>query len=64
MLGGGGRGQWSLYVFFNAYRVVKNQHFQRTLLGGRGHKKEYPVYAFDNADNYGLPLTLHNHCRI
>ena len=21
--------------------------------GGKGHKKEYSVYAFDNVDNYG-----------
>ena len=24
--------------------------------GGRGHKKEFSVYAFDNVDNYGRPL--------
>ena len=27
------------------------------LEGGRGHKKEYSVYAFENVDNYGRPLT-------
>ena len=38
--------------------IVKNQHFQSTLLEGRGvTKKEYSVYAFDNVDNYGGPLT-------
>ena len=36
--------------------IVKNQHFQSTLLGGRDHKKEYSVYTFDNVDNSGRPL--------
>ena len=29
--------------------------------GGGGHKKEYSVYAFDNVDNYGRPLTETQH---
>ena len=37
-------------------RVIPNQHFKSTLLGG-GHKKEYAVYARENDDNYGRPLT-------
>ena len=36
--------------------AILNQHFQSTLLGG-GHKKEYAVYARENDDNYGRPLT-------
>ena len=28
--------------------------------GGGGHKKEYAVYARENDDNYGRPLTLHD----
>ena len=35
-------------------RVIPNQHFKSTLLGG---KKEYAVYACENDDNYGRPLT-------
>ena len=27
--------------------------------GGRGHKKEYAVYARENDDNYGRPLSVH-----
>ena len=39
-------------------RVIPNQHFKSTLLGGGGgHKKEYAVYARENDDNYGRPLT-------
>ena len=37
-------------------RVIPNQHFKSTLLGG-GHKKEYAVCARENDDNYGRPLT-------
>ena len=42
-----------------SYRVVKNEHFRSTFLGGRGSQKgvSYSVYAFDNVDNYGRPLT-------
>ena len=38
-------------------------HFESTFLkyafgkGGGGHKKEYAVYARENDDNYGRPLT-------
>ena len=33
--------------------------FKSTLLGGgRGHKKEYAVYARENDDNYGRPLNV------
>ena len=36
--------------------VTPNQHFKSTLLGrGRGHKKEYAVYASENDDNSGRP---------
>ena len=48
------------YAFHFHIRIVKNQHFQSTLLGGReggGHKKEYSVYAFGNVDYYGRPLS-------
>ena len=40
--------------------VIPNQHFKSTLLGGGGggHKKEYAVYARENDDNYGRPLSL------
>ena len=38
-------------------RVIPNQHFKSTLLGG-GHKKEYAVYARENDDNYGRPLIV------
>ena len=31
------------------------QHFQSTLLE-EGHKKKYPVYAFENVDNSERPL--------
>ena len=37
--------------------VIPNQHFKSTLLGG-GHTKEYAVYARENDDNSGRPLTL------
>ena len=43
-----------MLIIAYSYRVVKNKHFQSTLLGGReggGHKNEYSVYAFDNVDN-------------
>ena len=36
--------------------VIPNQHFKSKLLGG-GHKKEYAVYARENDDNSGRPLT-------
>ena len=41
--------------------AILNQHFQSrpTLLGG-GHKKEYAVYARENDDNYGRPLSYSN----
>ena len=40
-------------------RVIPNQHFKSTLLGGGGgHKKEYAVYARENDDNYGRPLNM------
>ena len=44
-------------------RVIPNQHFKSTLLGGggRGHKKEYAVYARENDDNYGRPLNVMFH---
>ena len=32
--------------------------------GGRGHKKEYAVYARENNDNSGRPLTPVVPCRI
>ena len=56
-----GGGQWPLYFFFNVdydalhfhKGVVKSQHFQSTLLGGRGVPKKYD---FDNVDNSGRPL--------
>ena len=38
-------------------------HFESTFSkyafgrGGGGHKKEYAVYARENDDNYGRPLT-------
>ena len=39
-------------------RVIPNQHFKSTLLGGGEGvtKKEYAVYAHENDDNYGRPL--------
>ena len=42
-----------------SYGVVKNQHFQSTLLGRREKvtTKEYSVYTFGNVYNYGRPLT-------
>ena len=46
-------------------RVIPNQHFKSTLLGGGGHKKEYVVYARENDDNYGRPLTQETfHTRV
>ena len=40
-------------------RVILNQHFKSTLLGGGGgHTKEYAVYARENDVNYGRPLNL------
>ena len=36
-------------------RGLKNQHFQSAL--GRSHKKEYSLYALDNGDNSGRPVT-------
>ena len=41
---------FELFIIAFSYKVVKNQHFQRTILGGRERgvtKKEYSVYAFD-----------------
>ena len=49
-------------------------HFESTFSmyafgrGGGGHKKEYAVYARENDDNYGRPLTripnvLHTTCK-
>ena len=41
-------------------------HFESTFSkyafgrGGGGHKKEYAVYARENDDNYGRPLTYKN----
>ena len=40
---------WMTYTF--------ERHFQSTLVGG-GHKKEYAVYARENDDNYGRPLSI------
>ena len=38
--------------------VTPNQHFKSTpLRGGGGHKKEYAVYARENDDNSGRPLS-------
>ena len=39
--------------------AILNQHFQSTLLGGGEGvtKKEYAVYARENDDNYGRPLS-------
>ena len=36
--------------------IIKNQHFQSTLLY---HKKEYSRYAFDNVENSEPPLNGH-----
>ena len=45
--------------FVFSYGVIKNQHFQSTLFGreGGGQKNEYSVYALDNVDNSGRPLS-------
>ena len=44
----------------NFEKESQNQHFQSTLLVGRGWvtKKEYSVYALDNVDNSGRTLTF------
>ncbi len=45
-------------------RFMTHGHFESTFSkyafgrGGGGHKKEYAVYARENDDNYGRPLTL------
>ena len=42
---------------------MTHAHFESTFSkyafgrGGGGHKKEYAVYARENDDNYGRPLT-------
>ena len=38
--------------------IVKNQHFQSTLFGGRGHKKSNVCY-FYNVDNSGRSQLEH-----
>ena len=59
----GGGGQWPLYAFLNVDCDGLYIHMESlkiyifkvhcTLLGGRGHKKECSVYAFDNVNNSG-----------
>ena len=46
--------------FDMGYYFAPNQHFKSTLLGGGGggHKKEYAVYACENDDNSGRPLSI------
>ena len=62
MLGGGVNGHCILFKMLIMMHcifilVIKNRHFQSTLLGGReGVTKEYSMYAFDNVDNYGRAL--------
>ena len=40
--------------------LVKNKHFQGTLLGGT--EEGYPAYAFDNVDNARRPVIVINRC--
>ena len=44
----------------------QNQHFESILSVGKegSHKKEYSVYALDDINNSGRPLTCQPHCSI
>ena len=60
------RGQWPPYALFNVHYDALHFHtgsLKITIFevlfweGGRGLNKEYSVYAFDNVDNDGRPLS-------